>query len=33
MLERQKEHPVEKVGQELRKQMSWIKPEGAKAGR
>ncbi|MGH9691826.1 MAG: ketol-acid reductoisomerase [Candidatus Acidiferrales bacterium] len=27
LLERQRNHPVEKVGQELRKQMSWIKPE------
>jgi len=33
MLERQKAHPIEKVGAELRKQMSWIKPEAAKAGK
>jgi ketol-acid reductoisomerase len=33
MLEKQKLHPVEKVGAELRKQMSWIKPETAKAGK
>jgi ketol-acid reductoisomerase len=33
MLEAQKAHPIEKVGAELRKQMSWIKPEAAKAGK
>jgi ketol-acid reductoisomerase len=33
MLERAKEHPVEKVGAELRKQMSWIKPEAVVATR
>ena len=33
MLDRARVHPVEKVGAELRKQMSWIKPEAAKAGK
>ena len=33
MLEKQKLHPVEKVGAELRKQMSWIKPEAVVATR
>ncbi len=27
LLERDKNHPIEKVGEELRKQMSWLKPE------
>ena len=26
LLERDKNHPIEKVGEELRKQMSWLKP-------
>jgi ketol-acid reductoisomerase len=31
LLERDKNHPIEKVGQELRKQMSWLKPEATTA--
>jgi ketol-acid reductoisomerase len=31
LLERQKNHPIEKVGEELRKQMSWLKPEATAA--
>jgi ketol-acid reductoisomerase len=27
LLERDKNHPIEKVGKELRAQMSWLKPE------
>jgi ketol-acid reductoisomerase len=33
LLERDKNHPIEKVGAALRAQMSWIKPESAVAGR
>ncbi len=33
LLERERNHPIEKVGQELRKQMSWIKPESTAAAR
>jgi len=32
LLERDKNHPIEKVGQELRGQMSWLKPESTAAG-
>ncbi len=31
LLERDKNHPIEKVGQELRKQMAWLKPDSAAA--
>jgi ketol-acid reductoisomerase len=31
LLERQKNHPIERVGEELRKQMSWLKPEATAA--
>jgi ketol-acid reductoisomerase len=33
LLERDKNHPIEKVGVELRKQMSWLKPETTAAAR
>jgi ketol-acid reductoisomerase len=33
LLERDRNHPIEKVGQELRKQMSWLKPEATVAAR
>jgi ketol-acid reductoisomerase len=33
LLERDKSHPIEAVGKELRAQMSWIKPETAAAGK
>jgi ketol-acid reductoisomerase len=33
LLERDKNHPIEKVGVELRKQMSWLKPESTAAAR
>ncbi len=33
LLERDKNHPIEEVGKELREQMSWIKPESTAAGR
>ncbi len=33
LLERDKNHPIEAVGKELRAQMSWIKPESTAAGR
>jgi ketol-acid reductoisomerase len=33
LLERDKNHPIESVGKELRAQMSWIKPESTAAGR
>jgi ketol-acid reductoisomerase len=33
LLERDKNHPIEAVGKELRAQMSWIKPESAAAGK
>ena len=33
LLERDKNHPIETVGKELRTQMSWIKPETAAAGK
>ncbi len=32
LLERDKNHPIESVGKELRAQMSWIKPESTAAG-
>jgi len=31
LLERDKNHPIEKVGAELRKQMAWLKPESSAA--
>jgi ketol-acid reductoisomerase len=31
LLERDRNHPIEKVGQELRKQMAWLKPEAVAA--
>jgi ketol-acid reductoisomerase len=31
LLERDKNHPIEKVGQDLRKQMAWLKPDSAAA--
>jgi len=33
LLEKDKNHPIEKVGEELRKQMSWLKPESTVAAR
>ena len=33
LLDRDKNHPIEAVGKELRAQMSWIKPETAAAGK
>jgi ketol-acid reductoisomerase len=33
LLERDRHHPIEKVGEELRAQMSWIKPETRSAAR
>jgi ketol-acid reductoisomerase len=33
LLERDRQHPIEKVGEELREQMSWIKPETRSAAR
>jgi ketol-acid reductoisomerase len=33
LLEKDKNHPIEAVGRELRAQMSWIKPESTAAGR
>jgi ketol-acid reductoisomerase len=33
LLERDKNHPIEKVGQELRKQMAWLKPDATAAAR
>ena len=33
LLERDKNHPIEAVGKDLRAQMSWIKPESTAAGR
>ena len=33
LLERDKNHPIESVGKQLRAQMSWIKPESTAAGR
>ncbi len=33
LLERDKNHPIEKVGEELRAQMSWLKPETSNAAR
>jgi len=33
LLERDRNHPIEKVGVELRKQMSWLKPESTAAAR
>jgi ketol-acid reductoisomerase len=31
LLDKDKNHPIEKVGEELRKQMSWLKPESSTA--
>ena len=33
LLERDKNHPIEKVGEELRKQMAWLQPESTAAGK
>jgi ketol-acid reductoisomerase len=33
LLERDRNHPIEKVGQELRAQMSWLKPDASPGGR
>ena len=33
LLDRDKKHPIEEVGRQLRAQMSWIKPESAAAGK
>jgi len=33
LLERDKNHPIENVGKELRAQMAWLKPESTAAGR
>lgn len=33
LLDRDRNHPIEKVGQELRKQMAWLKQESTAAGR
>jgi ketol-acid reductoisomerase len=33
LLERDKNHPIEKVGQELRKQMAWLKPDATAAAK
>ena len=33
LLERERHHPIEKVGEELRAQMSWLKPETSAAAR
>ena len=33
LLERDKNHPIEKVGQELHKQMAWLKPDATAAAR
>ena len=33
LLERDKNHPIERVGQELRKQMAWLKPDATAAAR
>jgi ketol-acid reductoisomerase len=33
LLDKDKNHPIEKVGEELRKQMSWLKPESSTAAK
>jgi ketol-acid reductoisomerase len=33
LLDKDRNHPIEKVGEELRAQMSWLKPDAATAGR